>query len=603
MKKLIFMLTCLLVLSLGSSVLALAPDQLQGYLEKQKTWEYIRFGSYPTDADDTVRPVLWRVLQAKDGKAYLLSEYILFAHRVDPNCYPVNKKTSPYAGWETSELFNYLNREFLTDAFTESEKAALAVQADGGLVSLLDAQDLTNKKYGFISRKLYQAQSTAYAKAHGLYVYQGAKKYSPYWLRTRSKSKDYAQRKVQDNGDVGYISVEVSDVGVRPAIMLDLSCITDLQGSGTADDPFIPVLSASGGTAEEPALEKNSEEGVYETEQAAEQPAAADQQPDDTAETEEQAEPEQSGEPADTGVRFASEHADLFPPLTDEGFLPEGEAEFVLEDEDAGIWLYASPDLRIEIVRKESLQSKNRPWRWFEADIFVRPGSGDFLKAYYHENDPKTKKTVEISKIAQENHLVFSMNSDWYYYRVQRNAKKKVMPVGIILRQGTVMYDDPAKKLWTTIPNRDILALYPDGSMEVYDYNGATASELQMKGACDVLSFGPVLLRDGEVTAQTLDISARQKDNPRSGIGLVCPGHYVSIVMEGRRSRISVGCSVKEFAELFRAKGCTMAYNLDGGGTATMMFMGRYINQMGDFTADARKQTEVLGIGISEQVQ
>ena len=67
----------------------------------------------PTDADGTVRPILWRVLEVKDQQAYLMSEYILFAHRVDPNCYPVNKKTKEYAGWETSELFNYLNQEFL----------------------------------------------------------------------------------------------------------------------------------------------------------------------------------------------------------------------------------------------------------------------------------------------------------------------------------------------------------------------------------------------------------------------------------------------------------------------------------------------------------
>ena len=194
------------------------------------------------------------------------------------------------------------------------------------------------------------------------------------------------------------------------------------------------------------------------------------------------------------------------------------------------------------------------------------------------------------------------MNADWYYYRVQRNAKKKVMPVGIIIRQGEILYNDPAKKLWTTIPNRDILAIYPDGNMEVYDYNGIKADELVAKGATDVLSFGPVLLSNGEVTKQTLDISDRQKDNPRSGIGMVAPGHYVSIVMEGKR-QVSSGCTVKEFAELFQAKGCQVAYNLDGGGTASMMFMGKYLNKMGQFQANARKQVEALGLGTSELVQ
>ena len=582
MKKLCSLfLTLIVILSLGNAALAAFPDQLQGYQAKQKSWQYIQFGSYATDADGTVRPILWRVLETKDQQAYLMSEYILFAHRVDPNCYPVNKESKEYAGWETSELFNYLNKNFLSDAFTAAEQAALAVQQDGGLVSLLDAQDVKNKNYGFTAEKLRQSQSTEFAKANGLFVYQGAKKYSPYWLRTRSESKKYAQRKVQDNGKLGYISVEVADVGVRPVIRLNLAKLINLEGKGTSAEPYRPVLYV-----ESPDAQSDAEK-------------EADKESNATAEVE----PDTSEVKAEAPIRYESEHASMFPALTEEGFLPEGEPEFVYEDEDAGIWLYASQALRIEIIRKDSLPKKNRPWRWYEADIFVHPGSGDFMKVYYAGGSPNAKNPVEIRKIAQENSLVFSMNSDWYYYRVKRNAKKKVMPVGIIIRQGEILYDDPAKKLWTTIPNRDILALSNDGSMEVFDYNGITAEELKAKGAYDVLSFGPVLLKDGEITAQTLDISARQKDNPRSGIGMVSPGHYVSIVMEGRRSRISVGCSVKEFAELFHAKGCTAAYNLDGGGTATMMFMGKYINQMGNFTADARKQTEVLGIGISERVQ
>ena len=116
-----------------------------------------------------------------------------------------------------------------------------------------------------------------------------------------------------------------------------------------------------------------------------------------------------------------------------------------------------------------------------------------------------------------------------------------------------------------------------------------------------MLSFGPVLLNDGEITPQTVKISAKQQDNPRSGIGMVSPGHYVAIVMEGS-STISVGCTIKEFAELFQARGCSVAYNLDGGGTASMMFMGKYLNKMGWYKANARKQVEALGLGISEQV-
>ena len=594
MKKLSVLAMVILLISIACSSLAATPDELQGYNTKKRTWQYVEFGSYPTEADGTLRPIQWRVLSVKDQQATLLSQYILFAHRVDPNCYPINKNSEPYAGWETSELFQYLNQEFLGAAFTPGEQSVLVANADGGLVSLPASNDLKNEKLGFGSQKLRQAQSTEYAKANGLYVYQGAKKYSPYWLSTRSESKKYAQRKVQDNGAIGYICVEVADVGVRPLITLDLGKILSLDGAGTLEDPYKAILPEA--LEEQTVTEETEAPVVEEAAPAAEpEPEAEEVQPEEPAES--------SAEEAAETEPVSSAYAEFFPALTAEGFLPAGEPKFVLEDEEKGLWLYASQDLRVEIVRKESLPKKNRPWRWYEADIFVRKQSGESMKVYYAGGQPGTKEQVEIRKIAQENKLVFSMNSDWYYYRVKRNAKKKVMPVGIIIREGEVLYDDPAKKLWTSIPNRDILALYEDGNMEVYDYNAITTEELVAKGARDVLSFGPVLLSNGEITAQTLDISSRQNDNPRSGIGMVAPGHYVSIVMEGRRKGISVGCSVKEFAELFQLKGCTVAYNLDGGGTASMMFMGKYVNQMGNFTADARKQTEVLGVGVSDQVE
>ncbi len=583
MKKAFLILVAVLLVCISCSALAVFPDQLTGYQSKQKTWQYIQFGSYPTEADGTVKPILWRVLSAKDQKAYLMSEYILFAHRIDPNCYPVNKDTKKYAGWETSELFNYLNQDFLTAAFTDEEQAALAAQKDGGLVSLMEISDIKNKAYGFTAEKLRQAQSTAYAKANGLYVYQGAKQYSPYWSRTPSDSKKYAHRRVMDDGKLGYICVEVQNLGVRPVIYLDLTRITNLEGSGKADDPFRPILYTL------PA----------ETKAEPDEPEVTVPEKEPTVPKDEPAEKKQT---SDESVRFESEHAAMFPTLTDEGFLPQGEPEFIYEDDEAGIWLYASQDARIEIVRKENKANKKRPWRWFEADLYARPGTDEFLHVFYHDQNPKTKKTVEINQIALENHLVFAMNADWYYYRVLRNAKNKVMPVGIIIRQGNVLYDDPAKKLWSTIPNRDILAIYPDGNMEVYDYNGITTKKLVARKAYDVLSFGPALVNNGEVTKQTLTISARQKDNPRSGIGMVAPGHYVSIVMEGKR-QVSSGCTVKEFAELFQAKGCKVAYNLDGGGTASMMFMGKYLNKMGQFQANARKQIEALGFVVSDKVQ
>ena len=299
-----------------------------------------------------------------------------------------------------------------------------------------------------------------------------------------------------------------------------------------------------------------------------------------------------------TQAKFLSEksaYSDLFPGLTEEGFLSEGQPAFSMSDAEKGLWLYAGQDLRIEIVRRTDSSKKTEPKLWFEADIYVKPGSEDFLRTYYYGQARDTRERTEPHLIARENRLVFAVNTDYYLYRVLRNARRKVMTVGVILRGGEILWDDPARKDVRIIPNRDFLAIYPDGRMEVYDYNGATAKELRKKGAWDVLCFGPVLIRDGQITPQTSRIDKRLGNEPRSGIGMVEPGHYVAIVMQGR-SKDSKGCKLAYFAGLFQQKGCDIAFNLDGGGTASMIFMGDLLN-VNAYEDHNRLQSELLGIG------
>lgn len=62
----------------------LAGFALRGY-DREDGYQYVELGSFSQDADGTERPILWRVLSAERGEAYLLSEYILFNNRVHPD--------------------------------------------------------------------------------------------------------------------------------------------------------------------------------------------------------------------------------------------------------------------------------------------------------------------------------------------------------------------------------------------------------------------------------------------------------------------------------------------------------------------------------------
>ena len=76
--------------------------------------------------------------------------------------------------------------------------------------------------------------------------------------------------------------------------------------------------------------------------------------------------------------------------------------------------------------------------------------------------------------------------------------------------------------------------------------------------------------------------------NPRTAIGMVEPLHYILVVSDGRTDE-SEGLTLDELAEVMADYGCTQAYNLDGGGSSTMVFNGTVINNP---TSSGRSEKE-----------
>ena len=87
--------------------------------------------------------------------------------------------------------------------------------------------------------------------------------------------------------------------------------------------------------------------------------------------------------------------------------------------------------------------------------------------------------------------------------------------------------------------------------------------------------FGPILVRDGDVKPTH---HLRHLAAARAAIGMVEKGHYWCVIVEGR-IRESKGMTCHQLAELMGSLGCSMAFNLDGGWTSAMVFMGKQLNQ------------------------
>ena len=68
------------------------------------------------------------------------------------------------------------------------------------------------------------------------------------------------------------------------------------------------------------------------------------------------------------------------------------------------------------------------------------------------------------------------------------------------------------------------------------------------------------------------------------------------------RTKESKGTTLSFVAEKMQAMGCTMAFNLDGGQSSAMVFLGKQINLVRNkkgLRASARKTAEILAIGTS----
>ncbi len=166
------------------------------------------------------------------------------------------------------------------------------------------------------------------------------------------------------------------------------------------------------------------------------------------------------------------------------------------------------------------------------------------------------------SEIAKECGAVLAINGDFYGFRDR----------GYVMRNGYLYRDSMYSR------DSEDLVVYADGSFEIVKETDILADELAEKGAEQIFSFGPGLVVNGEITVNDgEEVEQAMNSNPRTAIGEIEPLHYVFVVSDGRTDK-SDGLSLAELAEVMKGLGCVNAYNLDGGGSSTMWFMGRIVN-------------------------
>ncbi len=107
-----------------------------------------------------------------------------------------------------------------------------------------------------------------------------------------------------------------------------------------------------------------------------------------------------------------------------------------------------------------------------------------------------------------------------------------------------------------------------------------TGAEAKAAGIRDALSFGPVLVQDGQpasVKGLTLNL------NPRTAIGQRADGAVLLLVIDGRQAN-SLGASYSDIIDVMMQYGAVNACNLDGGSSSAMYYEGKLISNLSSIT-------------------
>ena len=217
------------------------------YPSEIRVGDSVYFGRYEQDNRSSEKEdIQWIVLEIRDDKALILSQYVLDA-------IPYHRKNQSIT-WADCSLRQWLNDTFLSTAFSSTEaRSILTVNVEnpnndeyhipGGRatqdrVFLLSYDDACNYFWGNTER---QAGPTQYALSHNVY-FEEEKGTSWWWLRSPGKTTDRAGNVVSTGTPSTYGGYVASgEGGVRPALWVQKDALKTTASrpySGAVRTPF-----------------------------------------------------------------------------------------------------------------------------------------------------------------------------------------------------------------------------------------------------------------------------------------------------------------------------------------------------------------------------
>ena len=222
--------------------------------------------------------------------------------------------------------------------------------------------------------------------------------------------------------------------------------------------------------------------------------------------------------------------------------------------------VYEDESLRIEIW--EDMVDKTRVH--LARVTIADPSQLRTAPAYDFSRD----QTAPTTTIAQRVNAVLAINGDYYSYQATRG--------GYMIRQGQMYINKPIK-------GRDVLVIAGNGDFYIErEINDETLAKYDaLGGIVNSFNFGPGIIIDGELCDRFKSVYNMAEDKAaRACICQVERGklEYLCVVSEGTDDSKGGGLTLEEFTNYVATLGVQNAYNLDGGNSSALIYLGEKIN-------------------------
>ena len=252
-------------------------------------------------------------------------------------------------------------------------------------------------------------------------------------------------------------------------------------------------------------------------------------------------------------------------------------------------YTFESETMKVYIVSKSGFYIS---YVWMKDPVYQ-------MKKYLVEGT-KQKDVIDLLKDAVKkdatlkDKIVIGFNGAWYSSdRYKKNSIYKYEHTPLVLYNGVVVQNDYEKYQSSTnvyyINSSNQLKYIPNLTSKTVEERKQIFQEAIDDGAYNTLGFSPVLIENG-VAITTYNKNASYEYNAyRQGICQIDSNNFILVTSGSGRTKNTV-----VFANMLKTLGCKTAFNVDGGGSTTLLYKPKGTTKITQLKGSTRDRPVVM---------